>query len=45
MSPDICNAHYEQTMSSMSFGSDNLGNQVGNNYGVIYLPLGKVYNK
>lgn len=41
---DICNAYYEHSMSSISFGSNNLGNQVGINNGVIYLSPGRVYN-
>lgn len=44
ISLDMCNASYEHSMSSVSFASNNLGNQVGNNYGVIYLPPGRVYN-
>lgn len=44
ISPDISTVHCEHTMVSISFGSNNLGNQVGANYGVIHLPPGGLYN-
>lgn len=44
ISPDTRNMYYQHTMSSISFGSNNLGNQVGINYGVIHLPPGEVHN-